>query len=79
MGWFRRFSLGQKIGCSTVLLALLIPGSLWLTLLVMDATKNYCSECGIGWMAVGLTWLAFPTIFLGGFIFLLSTLNKKRD
>jgi len=35
--------------------------------LAMDPTKNYCSECTIGWLAVGNSFLAIP-ISLSGLI-----------
>ena len=65
-GKFRFISTpGKKIGCFTVLLALLVPVIFWSILLVMDATKNYCSECSIGWTAVGTSFLAIPLSLVG--------------
>lgn len=56
---------GKKFGCFTVLLAIALPVFFWSVLLIMDATKNYCSECSVGWSAVGTTFLAIPVSLVG--------------
>ena len=72
----RRFTLAQKIGLGIMIVALVVPASFWGILLVMDLTKNYCSECGIGWAAVIYTMLAIPAMLIGLLTFGIATLAK---
>jgi len=68
---------GKKFGCFTVLLALALPVCLWSVLLIMDATKNYCSECSVGWSAVGTTVLAVPLCMIGLLIWAVAESRER--
>jgi hypothetical protein len=68
---------GKKFGCFTVLIALLLPVIFWTILLIMDATRNYCSECSVGWTAVGTSFLAIPVSAVGLLIWAIS--NSREN
>jgi hypothetical protein len=67
---------GKKFGCFTVLIAWLLPLIFWTILLIMDATRNYCSECSVGWTAVGTSMLAIPISAVG---LLIWAISKTRE
>jgi hypothetical protein len=68
-----------RIVALTILsLAVAIPATLWASLLIMEISQIYCSECSIGWGAVIAIWFAIPTLGLGTLLFALSFVKKPN-
>lgn len=68
----------QSFGIGGMALALLVPATLWLSLVVATTPPNYCSECALGWYAVISVFLAVPVFLTSMVITIVATVVSLR-
>lgn len=70
----------EKFGLLVMAASVGIPALLWIALIITTATPGGCSECSLGWTAVGSVFLAVPAFMLGSVLALIGYgISKGRE
>jgi hypothetical protein len=73
-----QLNAGQWVGLAIMAVAITVPAIFWGISYWRDITNTYCEgECPSGWVAVGSTLLAIPSLAIGAAILGIATALKN--